>query len=374
VNFHSKIILLSVFWTAAAFADSPACVIYFKSLVRMWSLSSHGGTTEISSRVRITELTESMWNDLAAEIQVQDVARDPRIILRDPEGNTVAFGKFASSKIEIGYFYPLIENGPSGKREVVYHALDKELGTGLTGRTVSAKLPSGERISVAEFHSDAIEGWDARNEINRADEAQRLRDLLKKHPDTFGPELTLSIEKAIAATEADLIANGAQETRIQKVPPGSFQKMGLMDIVLGQTDRNTGNWMVTKDGKLKAIDNARILGISMKFKKLDTYKSELLSPEILGQIDAETKAQFLALTPLKLDELLKFHKIPAVYRHFARKNLEMVQARLRENKTFEQILEDASARTVNDFIPLAIVTSVAAAGAGVTYYGLKPEN
>lgn len=312
-----------------------------------------------------------MWNDLAAEIEHLDVARDPRIILRDPNGKTVVFGKYASSKIEIGYFYPFLESGPSGKREVVYHAIDQELGFDLTGRTVLARLNGGEKVSLAKLHEGALTGVEARYELERANHVIELENFIEANRRDWEPALMAQFEHALESQKEALLLNPVSNARILKTPSAAFQKMGLLDMVLGQTDRNNGNWMVDEAGNLKAIDNARVLGIRMRFDPFNTHTHIATPKGVLGEVDPEAKAKLLALTPERLAAILTEHKIPAVYRYFADRNLRNIQRLLRANATFETISAESAKLSVNDYIPMAIAVGGAGGAVAGTFYFVK---
>lgn len=335
--------------------SKPNCPAYFRNLTHI----------EIGLQHTITEMNGTMWNDLAVEIEHLDPTRDARVILRDRDDNVLVFGKFADSKNELGYFIPFLESGPSGKREVVYHALDSELEFELTGRTVMARLDRKELVSLAEFHADAITGFEARQELERARELAKLKLRLKEKRAFMAADEIHTTETRKMELEESLRKTPLSQSRILKAPPEAFQKMGLLDIILGQTDRNTSNWMVGPHGKVLAIDNPRILGLSMKFSRADTFGTEELPRLALGAVDPVVKAKILSLTPKRLSEILTDHEIPAIYQYFSKRNLARVQKLLRANASFDEILNDATRFTAGDVLPVAI--GAAGAGGGIYY-------
>jgi len=238
---------------------------------------------------------------------------------------------------------------------------------------VLAKLNSGEKVSLAQFHGDSISGYDAGTELGRKRRLGSIKLKLKEERAMLTGAQIHELESELIDLEASLKRLPHEQSRLLKASPVTFQKMGLMDMVLGQTDRNSGNWMINSHGEIKAIDNARVLSTNQRFRPLDTYTKESLPSAAFGKIDPEAKQSLLKLTPERLEEILKARRIPAIYRHFSKRNLRRVQELLRSDASFGEIVEEMSRITAVDFVPYAIVAAGAAGTAGVVY-GIKSEN
>ena len=106
--------------------------------------------------------------------------------------------------------------------------------------------------------------------------------------DTGG--LTWWIEDAISETER--LNQGTAMT-----PDLAFQRdlMGVFDALIANTDRNSGNQLLTPDGRLHLIDHSRSFGQEQELPEGFVEKSARLTHALLAEIESLEVAELRKL-------------------------------------------------------------------------------